>query len=233
MAKVKLPKFFAAVDDSTEAEVFKKIDKIASVNGYYGIKINLDLVIKDFSVIGRVAQKTNKPIFVDLKLWNGKRTMRETITEVANNGAAMVNVWALADSMLEDAVKVAEEKGLTILGITVLTHYNNDYCRKFHNMDMPDLVRLLAETSLRWGCDGYILPGTMLDAVSDLGGIKFNPAVRPEWFADKKANFQEQEFQPGEAIRRGSHIVSCGSPVFKSPDPAEALSKILKEVYST
>ncbi len=229
---MELPKFFLAIDESDIEGAFDAIAKIRGVKGDYGIKINLDLILKYPNVISKVWVYSGKPVFADLKMWNGKRTMREIIETVAGDGGAMVNAYALADSMLDEAVNLAKKRELVILGVTVLTHYNEDYCQKFHRMSMADLVRLLAQTSLKYGCDGYILPGTCLGAVSDLSGIKFNPAVRPAWFKEKKANAQEQIMEPGQAIEGGANIVSCRSPVFKSADPAEALSRILEEIQT-
>ena len=225
-----LPKFFVANDASDSNEAINRIELISGVSENYGIKLNLDLVLKDINVISKIAKLSSKPIFVDMKMWNGKRTMNEAIKAIADQGAAMVNVWAQADSMLEKAVDTAKKAGLTILGVTVLTHYDDDYCKKFFGRPMDKMVHLLAKTALEWGCDGYILPGTCLGAVSDLGGLKFNPAVRPAWYGDKKVNYQKQIMEPGVAIRNGADIVSCGSPVFKSDNPRNALRLILEEL---
>jgi len=228
-----LPKFFLANDASNSKEALNNLNKISSVPDNYGIKLNLDLVLRDINIIGKVIDKTNRAVFVDLKMWNGKRTMNEVIKTVAARGASMINVYALADSMLERAIETAKKVNLTVLGVTVLTHYDNDYCLKFHNMPLLDLVRLLAENTLKRGCDGYILPGTTLEAVYDLKGIKFNPAVRPNWYKDKNINAQKQIMEPKEALKNGASIVSCGSPVFKSANPAEALQLIIDEVEAT
>ena len=227
-----LPKFFVANDASDLKEAIDKTELISGASEDYGIKLNLDLVLKDINIISKITKFSGKPIFVDMKMWNGKRTMNEAIKAIADQGAAMVNVWAQADSMLEKAVDTAKKAGLTILGVTVSTHYDDDYCNKFFGRPMDKIVRLLAETALEWGCDGYILPGTCLDAVVDLNGLKFNPAVRPHWYGDKAVNFQKQIMEPGYAFKKGADIVSCGSPVFKSQDPKRALELILEEIKS-
>jgi len=227
-----LPKLFVANDASTWQKALDNLRMIDGVKGDYGIKLNLDLILKNLDNIAFFQSFFQRPLFIDLKMWNGARTMSEVFKAVADQGATMVNVYALADSMLDKAIKVAKEAKLIVLGVTVLTHYNEAYCQKFFKRSLDETVRLLAETALQRGCDGYILPGTTLDAVSDLGGIKFNPAVRPAWFEDKKANLQEQIMTPSDALRKGSSIVSCGSPIFKSPDPKEALRQILAEIES-
>lgn len=232
-----LPTFFLANDALMKEKFYENIHKVAGIKDYYGIKINLDLIIKDGKLPKDFIIQYNNPmagnnfaVFVDMKMWNGKRTMQEVVEFLGDQGVNMINVYALADNLLEKAVKSAEKYGMAILGVTTLTHYTEEYCQKVFRRSMAETVRFLAEMALNQGCDGYILPGTMLYAVADLSGIKFNPAVRPAWFEDKKTNFQEQIFEPGEAIRKGADIVSCGSPVFKSPDPEKALGMILSEV---
>jgi orotidine-5'-phosphate decarboxylase len=229
---MKIPKFFVANDASSREEAIKNVKLLSKVDGDYGIKLNLDLILKERGIIRDVIRISGKPVFADMKMWNGKRTMDKVIKYVADQGAVMVNAYALADSMLDKAVETAKEVGVIILGVTVLTHYTNEYCIKFHRRSLRKTVRLLAETALDRGCDGYILPGTTLSAVKDLSGIKFNPAVRPLCFVDKKANAQEQIMAPGVAIKKGADIVSCGSPIFQSENPAKALEMILEEIES-
>lgn len=228
---VKHPKFFPALDDSSELKVVEKLGLIEDVQGDWGIKINLDIVLKDFSIIGRLKKMFSRQVFVDLKMWNGKRTMAEVMKDLARAGADMTNVYAHAGRLIKDSAQICTDAGITLLGVTVLTHYDEAYCRRvYNNQSLADTVKVLTEIALENGCHGVILPGTTLHAVAKFKCKKFNPAVRPLWFPDKKANDQEQEMAPGEAFKAGADITSCGSPVFKSPDPAEALKLILEEI---
>lgn len=228
----KLPKLFVAVDDSKETDAWEKLKKIKDVSGEYGIKFNLDLVFDNLDVIRHFKAGFGKPLFIDLKMWNGKRTMGEVIKKLASCGIEMTNIYAHAATMLKDAVKIANDNGITILGVTVLTHYTEEYCQRVYGKSMSQSVRVLTEIALENGCHGVILPGTTLDAISDIQCIKFNPAVRPDWFEDKKTNVQEQIMSPGTAIKKGSTMVSCGSPIFKSPNPTQSFKLILDEINS-
>ncbi len=229
MKKKKLPSFFLANDAQSATEFWAKMRLIATVGNGYGVKINLDLAMDNsFYLIETVASKY--PVFVDMKMWNGKRTMAAVIQRLADYGVAMTNVWAQAEDMLELAVDVASNTEMSLFGLTVLTHYNDQWCRKYYRRNLKDTVRLLAKTSMKFGCDGYILPGTALSSVADLPGLKFNPAVRPGWFGDPQANFQKQIMSHTETIKNRADIVSCGSPIFQSEHPAGALRRILSEV---
>lgn len=227
---ISLPPFWLAVDGDNPEAIWQKLKLIEGVEGDFGLKLNLDLVLKYWSMIREVQDSTGKPLFVDMKMNNGKRTMTEVVRRLAGEGVVMTNAYALADYLLEKPAQAARDAKMVFLAVTVMTHHTNDYCLKFHGKYMDQTVRMLAQTAIDRGCTGYILPGTCLSAVANLGGVKFNPAVRPPWVKDKKANSQEQISTIQEAFAGGSDLVSCGSPVFGADNPADALVRILGEV---
>jgi orotidine-5'-phosphate decarboxylase len=228
--KTKLPKLFVVIDDSDEEGALKKLKKIEDVEGDFGVKLNLDLILKGPAVIGRFKEKSGKKIFTDMKTWNGKRTMAIIMQMLADNGADMTNVYAHAAGMLEKAIVIANDNNITVLGVTVLTHYTEEYCQGLYRRSIGETVSVLGKMALDEGCHGIILPGTMLPNVANLKCIKFTPATRPNWFDNPKVNFQEQITDHREAFDNGATIVSCGSPIFKSPDPVAALQRILAEI---
>ena len=230
MVTPNLPKFFAAIDDSEQVGAIQKAQKIKNVRGDYGVKLNLDLILKESSIISKIAAITGRPVFSDIKMMNGKRTMRELVKAVATEGAIMINAYALADYLIKGAIEEAKERGIIVLGVTVTTHYDDDYCIKYFGKNLVDTVEMLAQAALDNGFHGYIVPGTTLSALSGKPGIKFSSSIRPSWFQDKKTNDQKQDAEPAVAIKSGANVICCGSPIFKSPDPAEALEKILKEI---
>lgn len=226
----KLPSFFLAVDTSNKYQAESSLESLYGIDKDFGIKLNLDLILSDIMVISRIKKRWNRPIFVDLKLWNGRRTMREVVKMVAVIGASVISIHALTADLMVDAVEEAHRNNMCVLANTILTHYDDKYCKVFFGMCLDTVVYKLAREALHRKCDGYILPGTKLNSLKDLGGIKFCPAVRPSWFGDKLVNWQKQIITPSEALKKGADIVSCGSPVFKSKNPSEALEKILEEI---
>lgn len=227
-----LPAFWLAVDGHDDSKVMEKLAMIADVPGEFGIKINLDVVLRSPYIIRAVHSRIARPLFVDLKMWNGKRTMTEIVRMLADEGVAMANAYALADHLLEAPAKVARDRGVVFLAVTILTHFTDQYCQTFFGKSMVDTVRMFAVTAIDRGCDGYILPGTCLDGVTDFPGLKFNPGIRPLWVLDRKANAQEQLSTVQESFAKGAHFVSCGSPVFDADDPVDALIRILGEVQA-
>jgi orotidine-5'-phosphate decarboxylase len=239
MNKIIFPRACWAIDDSNHEGAIKKAHMVEDIPGNFGIKVNIDLVVRGSEIITIIHNITRRPVFVDIKMNNGKRTMNELVLEVADCGGKMINAYVQADRLLEKAIQTARDNGIIFLGVTVTTHFNEDYCQKYYRRSLPETIKFLATEATNIGFDGIILPGTMLKYVPTYEGIRFIPATRPAWFADKKANDQEQECTPTDAVLpqdnegnlvRGADTVSCGSPVFKSPDPREAAKLIMAEV---
>jgi len=224
------PFLWIALDALTrrEEETLKLAGSLAIITGDFGFKINLDYLLKrgvheavtNVSFLGR-------PLFADLKMWNGSRTMMDTVDMLVAREVRYLNMYALADTMLAKAVKQARGSHTEVLGLTVLTHYDEAYCQKYFRRSLSETVRLLSETALDAGCHGVILPGSTMCTVADLTCKKMVPGIRPEWFKDDR---HEEETLPLEAKQGGATDVVCGSPITKADDPKSALSRILEEL---
>ena len=194
----------------------------------FGIKINLDAALKDLADretiwLDRV-MRLKRPVFVDLKMWNGKRTMTDIAKMLVDAGVDYFNVWVQADDQLADAVKATEGSNTKILGVTVLTHYSEDWCQMYFRRSLDETVAFLTQRAKNLGLDGVVLPGTCLSAVKNVDLIKAVPGIRMEDFKDDRHN---QEVTPEFAAQNGADIVVCGSPIMKVPDKASALRQVL------
>lgn len=199
--------------------------------GNFGFKINQDHYTL-WPGYGIVISGLGKPEFIDTKINNGSRTMWNIIKNIVSIGAHHTNVWAAAERLIQPLTVLVEGTNTKLLGVTVTTHFTEDYCKTYFRRSLPDTVRMWSEVALENGCSGIIVPGTTLRAVEDLKCTKLVPAVRPPWFEDKGANDQEQTVTPTEAIQMGADIVVCGTPIYTHPKPAEALKMILEEIRS-
>lgn len=205
---------------------------VNDVPGNFGFKLNQDVLMSDG--IGRVLkefQPYGRPLFADIKMWNGGRTMEATIANIAEAGAALTNIYVHAGAKaLTRALKGAAGSDLMVFGVGVLTHYTDDDCYALYGVSLSEMVKRLGLMAKDAGLPGYIMPGTCLESMADVDIKKLIPAVRPLWFEDKKANAQEQTVTPIEAFVGGAQIVVCGSPVFRSDDPCAALERLLEEI---
>jgi len=204
----------------------------------FGFKVNLDSVA-NFSpegtnahrLISEVMGSNDKPVFVDLKMWNGGRTMENMAKGCADLGVSLINMYPHAGKkFMERIVKALEGYDTKLFGLTVLTHYTDEDTMRLYGKNFGDSVRMFVEMNHEYGADGSVLPATQLDAVSDIDTLKLCPAIRPTWYADKKANDQEQISTPQGAVEGGADYLVMGSPIIKADNPAVALKRVLSEI---
>lgn len=191
-----------------------------------GFKINLDYVLL-CGIERAVKQLPNCPVFVDLKMWNGERTMTKIVEILVDLEVDYVNAYVLADKELRQTIEVARGTKTKILGITVLTHYDDFYCLSVFNHSLAETVVWFTGKAQILGCNGVILPGSCLGVVRGIDIIKVVPGIRPSWYADER---HQQVISPGIAVKNGADILVCGSPIMKSSDPKKTLEMILKEI---
>jgi len=226
------PLLLNALDDlaGKEEKTLEVAEQLLKVEGNFGFKVNLDYLLnpgKGLKALLGPIQQFGRPVFADLKMWNGTRTMASVIENLVDLGVDYLNVYALADELLPKAIQVTEGTKTKVLGLTVLTHFNEAYCQKHFRRSLPETVRHFAEVAVEAGCHGIILPGTALEAVADLDTIKVVPGVRPTWYKDTR---HEEEVEPRVAAEKGANVLVCGSPIMKSENPAEALRRILADI---
>lgn len=226
------PLLLIALDDlvSEEEKTLKVAGQLSRVEGNFGFKINLDYLlnqVRGLKAILQPIQQFGRPIFSDLKMWNGTRTMASVIENLVAMGVDYLNVYALADELLPKAIQITEGTKTKVLGLTVLTHFNEAYCQKHFKRPLIETVRHFAEVAVAAGCHGIILPGTTLEAVAYFNTIKVVPGVRPIWYKDMR---HKEEVEPRVAAEKGANILVCGSPIMKSEDPVGALRNILFEI---
>jgi len=225
----KLPKLFVAFDFDDESAIFDMLHK-TQLPANIGIKLNLDLILKDVNCIHRIKTVTKLPIFADLKIWNGKRTMVNVIREIARQGADVINVHALAGELLGKTMREVSDLNVKVVAVTILTHYDDKYCREHFGTTMSEEVSLLTEEAVLQGCHGVVLAGTCLEAIKEVNCLKIVPAIRPEWFEDKNTNLQKSIVTPKQAFDAGATSIVVGSPIWKSENPSIAIQMILDEI---
>jgi len=225
------PLLFVGLDYHAPEEVADFAEELNSVNrNGFGLKLNLDFVVNsalsgETHPLQRVL-KLARPKFVDLKMWNGKRTMASAALSAAKANIDYVNIHAHAGKdFLRGVVDSVKGSNTKVLGLTVLTHYDDEHCQRVYGCSMREAVKRFADIVYEGGCHGVIVPGNCLDLVADLPIEKLAPAVRPDWYGKTGENYQNQETSVREAIEGGANLLACSSPIRKSPDRREALIK--------
>lgn len=226
---------FVAFDDLKEGtpKFLADLFDLSASGEPFGIKFNLDVVFKmdlPFADLVAIFKRQGRPLFADLKMWNGSRTMGDIVKKLVALGVDFVNVWAFADKEMAKAVKAAEGSNTKILGLTVLSHYDNEYCQKWFRRTVKEAIAEFSVFAIETGCHGIIVPGTMLDVVKDLKTIKVATGVRPEWYKD---DCHAQEATPAQVAKGGADFAVCGSPILGQATREEkvaALHRVLEEM---
>jgi orotidine 5'-phosphate decarboxylase subfamily 1 len=231
---VNQPRLYVALDTPSVSKAKEKAWQVNDVEGDFGFKLNLDLLlINGIGVVEEFKEGFGRLIFTDTKTWNGGRTMAELAVELARAGSSLVNIYAHAGvKFMSRVMKAVRESAqdVDVYALGVLTHYTDADCQRLYRRSLSETVRFFADEAAAAKVNGYIQPGTCLDVTSGMDIAKLVPAVRPNWYEDTKANSQEQTVTPEQAFGDGADIIVCGSPIFKSPDPAEALARLLQAV---
>lgn len=207
-------------------------EQLSGVAGEFGFKVNLDHVLLWGLEYVRDVQSQGRPVFVDLKMFNGPRTMAQVFGTLAEMEVDHTNVWAQADSLIPpamEAIRAVEGSETKVLGVTITTRFDDEYCQRQFGRSMEDSVRHFAGVAIDAGCDGIILPGTCLEAVRDISTTKLVAGIRPEEY-QRQPDAQKQIVTPHEAILNGADILVCGSPIYKAPSPVKSLRNILSQM---
>ncbi len=234
------PFVYVALDYQQQRDVIRTAQSLAeAVNSpQFGFKVNLDSVasfspnaLTPYQFIREIQHATGKSIFVDMKMWNGARTMTNVAEGCAALGADIVNVYPHAEERFISRVARALQGSSTkLFGVTVQTHYNDAYCYAMYGKSMKDTVLMFTKILQDSGAQGIILPGTQLETVQNIDVLKLCPGIRPEWHEDKSANDQEQIVTHQEAVLGGAQYLVIGSPITTAKEPAKALERILHEL---
>ncbi len=239
---MKYPFLFVALDYETLEEVMRTAEQLASTEGNFGFKINLNIMLKH-GVKAAIdpLKKFGKPIFADVKMFLGERTMVWIVEDLANLGVEFINIHLFAGfkavKTVNDALKKVENNKTGLLGLTVPTHYDTVYCQDNFGKTLIEMVVSLARVAAEADCKGIILPPSTLRAdthgFGDVYGnmLRVVPAIRIRdlpGFNDKR---HSDAVIPKEALINGADILVCGTPITKSQNMRDALKRVLEEMH--
>jgi len=196
-----------------------------------GFKINLDYILKVGIKQASRLKDFGKPLFADLKMWNGKRTMMSILEQLGDAGFEYANVHILAGPEIPKMNFVYKQRNdsLKLLGVALLTHYNENYGIEFFDRDTSIEIVDLIEKGNKMPLDGIVAGANYMPYVSN-EKIKVTPGIRPSWYEDKR---HSNAVTPKKALDLGSDILVIGSPITKNKNPLEALNKIWEEINET
>jgi len=218
---------FVACDVSSQKEILELLELIHE--DISGIKIGLQYITQRSPEEIRALSKFNKPIFYDGKFFDIKNTLVESIKSLKDLNVKYATVHLLNGlDALNEANKAAQDINLNLLGVSVLTSFDNEdlerlgFSNKVDNQ-VKKLVKIAAEANL-YGVICSPLEIKMIKSIAP--NLKcFTPGIRMK---DAKDD-QKRTMNAKEAIKEGSDCLIIGRPITQG-NPKKNLKDIISSI---
>jgi orotidine-5'-phosphate decarboxylase len=170
-----------------------------------------------------------KQVFLDLKLHDIGNTVAQGVKSVARLGVTFLTVHAYPQTM--QAAVEARGGALRILGVTVLTSYDDDDLNAAgYETSVKALVARRAEQARALGIDGLVCSpeeAANVRAIAGAGMALVTPGIRP---TGAEAADQKRIMTPAAAIAAGADYLVVGRPIVAASDPRAAAEAIVAEI---
>lgn len=193
-------------------------------------KIGFELAVAGGLVLAERLARSDKKVFIDLKLHDIGQTVEKATRQVARLGATFLTVHAYPQTM-RAAAAGRDGTRLKVLGVTVLTSWDAADVKAAGFTDSPEqLVARRVGHARDAGIDGVICAPTDLAAVREIAPPPFlavTPGVRP---AGAALGDQKRVATPADAIRAGADHLVVSRPILSAEDPRSAAHSIVAEI---
>ena len=218
---------FIACDISSQEEILNLLELIHE--DISGIKIGLQYITQRSPEEIRELSKFKKPIFYDGKFFDIKNTLVESIKSLKDLHVNYATVHLLNGlDALKAANKAAQVINLNLLGVSVLTSFNDKDLESLgFNNKVEDQVRRLIKIAMEANLYGIICSPLEIKMIKKIAPkLKcFTPGIRMENIKDD----QKRTMNANEATKEGSDCLIIGRPITKG-NPKENLKNILSSI---
>jgi len=218
--------------DMEDAAVLDKVIILAESligSGVY-IKVNSVLRAVGYGLITEIQERGLK-VFADLKLNDIPATMKTDGELLAGEPPEIVTVMCNSGIDGMKAVKDAVGFRTEVLGVSVLTSFDERMCELVYNNSIREAVTRFIFIASEAGIDGLILSPKELSIANAIGvtGLTFNtPSIRPAW-AEVKGDDQARKATPREAILAGANRIVVGRPITQAAQNNKGMPQNLME----
>lgn len=196
-----------------------------------GVKIGLELFVKEGPGIVEQFRSRGFPVFLDLKFHDIPYTVAGAVRSACQLEPDVINVHASGGRAMMEAAASACSGETRIIAVTVLTSMDADDLKLLGSCREPvSVVKTLAEAAMESGLHGVVC--SPMEAAAVRAGTSddfliITPGVRP---SGSDPGDQKRIMTPFEAIRAGADSLVVGRPITGDTDPAAAAERILKEI---
>ena len=218
---------FVACDVSSQKEALELLSKIH--NEISGIKIGLQYITRCSTENIKELGKFNKPIFYDGKFFDIKNTLMQSIKSLKELKVSYATVHLLNGlNALKAANKVAIDLDIKLLGVSILTSFDNQELEMLGFKDqVKDQVLRLIKIADQANLHGVICSPLEVKMIKEIAPkLKcFTPGIRQ----NEDVNDQKRTMNAKQAIEEGSDCLIIGRPITKG-DPKKNIQEILHSI---
>jgi len=218
---------FVACDVSSQKAILAILDLIH--NDISGIKIGLQYITQRSPEEIKELSKFNKPIFYDGKFFDIKNTLVQSIKSLKELKITYATVHLLNGlDALKSANEEADKIDVKLLGVSVLTSFNNEDLVSLGFKDgVQEQVLRLIKIANEANLYGVICSPLEIKMIKELApNLKcFTPGIRQ----DKNKDDQKRTMSAKEALNAGSDCLIIGRPITDG-DPKKNIQDILSSL---
>lgn len=196
-----------------------------------GVKVGLELFVREGPVIVESLKKMGFPVFLDLKFHDIPYTVAGAVRSACELEPDILNIHASGGIQMMKAAAEAVAGKTKLIAVTVLTSMDRDDLRLLGSENEPlETVVSLAGAAHRCGLHGVVcspLEASAVRSTTDGDFLIVTPGVRP---AGSAVGDQKRIMTPYDAIRAGATSLVVGRPITAAPDPGAAVEAILAEI---
>lgn len=223
-------KIIVALDAPDTSSALRLADSLSGTVSW--LKLGLQLFTAEGPGIVREIQARGFRVFLDLKFHDIPNTAREAVRSAVALGVDMTTIHLSGGrKMVTEAVRASEGSPLLVLGVTVLTSFDQAELRgigvdRTPEAQVGELVALGVQSGLR----GVVCSPREIRPLRTRFGDTLTivtPGVRPVGAA---ADDQQRVMTPTEAVAAGASQLVIGRPITAAPSPREAALRILADL---
>jgi orotidine-5'-phosphate decarboxylase len=227
MPVVPRERLIVALDVSSVEAAAAMVKRLGDAVTFY--KIGYQLAYAGGLPYARTLADAGKQIFLDLKLHDIGNTVGEGVKSVSRLGATFLTVHAYPQTM--KAAAQAREGNLRILGVTVLTSYDDrDLAAAGYSAGVRATATERAKNAVAIGIDGLVCSPEEAANLRTIVGpemLLVTPGIRP---AGAAMGDQKRVATPAAAIAAGADYLVVGRPVIAADNPKAAAEAIIAEI---
>ncbi len=223
-----LNKVIVALDYAEPDKAFALVDELGDLIEWY--KVGPLLFTQSGYEIIEFLHSRRKSIFLDLKLYDTPRVVRDTVSQFGELGIRMASVHCMGGhGMLEAAAQGCRGSQLKLLGITFLTTQSiDDAAALGWPATESEVVARLLDLALEHRLSGVLCsPRELADVRPKLlpGTLLVSAGIRPE----RREVYQEDQKRvatPREALDMGADYLVVGRPILQAREARIAVETL-------